>query len=138
MAGMAKRLEDGEMLPQARALISAVYGVTGRGGFFRDVGLRDDVRREAIGFMSTIAEGLEAPDDEARRSVFAVARRMSVRLRAYLVVAADQGYLGDVELEALVGQLGDISRGLRRESQGHAAPGVSDRPNGPAMTGSAG
>ncbi len=123
---MAKRLEDGEVLQQARALISAVYGVTGRGGFFRDVGLRDDVRREAIGFMATIAEGLEAPGDETRRSVLAVARRMSVRLRAYLVVAADQGYLGDVELDALIGQLGGISRALRRESQGHPEPAGAD------------
>jgi hypothetical protein len=124
---MPNRLEESDLWRQARALVCAVYGVTGRGGFFRDVALRDDVRREAVAFLSRIAESIEVSGAPAARSVEPISAAMVVRLRSYLVVAADQGYLTEVELDGLAGQLAQIARAAERA----AGPG-GDRAAAPA------
>lgn len=119
---MPSGIEESDLWRQARALVCAVYGVTGRGGFFRDVALRDDVRREAVAFLSRIAESIEASRAPSGRPTEPVSGAMVVRLRSYLVVAADQGYLTDVELDGLAGQLTQIARAAKR-----AAEPVGDR-----------
>ncbi len=97
-------------------MVCAVYGVTGRGGFFRDVSLRDEVRRQAVTVMAAIAEGVDPAlraDATLEAPWRSVLRTSSARLRAYLFVACDQGYLSDVELDALVRQLGDVTGAAR-------------------------
>lgn len=115
-ANGTRRLEEHELWRLARAMVCGLYGVSSRGGFFRDACLRDRVRSSAVELLSTVAEGVGL--EGAAVALGEVCRRC-VRLRSELVVAADQGYLGDVELRALVAQIDDLESAVRRST---AAP----------------
>lgn len=52
-----KKLEDIEAWQRARKLLQEIYQITGRDGFAKDFGLRDQIRRAAVSSMSSIAEG---------------------------------------------------------------------------------
>ena len=51
---MAKieRFEDIEAWRKARELTKNIYEATGRGGFSKDYGLRDQIRRASVSVMS--------------------------------------------------------------------------------------
>ena len=106
-----RQLEEHELWRLARAMVCGLYGVTGRGGFFRDACLRDRVRSSAVELLSTVAEGVGL---EGAAPVLGEVRRRCVRLRSELVVAADQDYLADVELRAQVAQIDDLELAVRR------------------------
>jgi four helix bundle protein len=53
------RFEDIKAWGMAKDLVLTVYGITGKGKFVHDFGLRDQIRRAAISAMSNIAEGFE-------------------------------------------------------------------------------
>lgn len=54
-----KNFEDLNVWKQARQLTQEVYRLTKTETFFKDFGLRDQIRRAAISVMSNIAEGFE-------------------------------------------------------------------------------
>jgi len=49
--------EDLEVWKSARELTNRIYKITVEGGFAKDYGLRDQIRRAAVSIMSNIAEG---------------------------------------------------------------------------------
>jgi len=53
------RFEDLIAWQKARQLVAAVYGVTTKGAFAKDYGLRDQIQRSAVSIMSNIAEGFD-------------------------------------------------------------------------------
>lgn len=112
-ANGTRQLEEHELWRLARAMVCGLYGVSGRGGFFRDACLRDRVRSSAVELLSTVAEGVSL---ETAAAALGEVRRRCVRLRSELVVAGDQGYLGDVELRALVAQIDDLELAVRRST----------------------
>ena len=54
-----ERFEDIEAWKRAREVTKRVYELTSTGGFSRDFGLKDQIRRSAVSVMSNIAEGFE-------------------------------------------------------------------------------
>ena len=48
-----------EAWQKARELAREIYRVSSQGAFFRDFGLRDQIRRAVISALSNIAEGFE-------------------------------------------------------------------------------
>lgn len=56
---MFRSFQDIKAWQKARELVKEIYAVSKRPVFFRDVGLREQIRRSAVSVMSNIAEGFE-------------------------------------------------------------------------------
>lgn len=85
----------------ARQLTWEVYQLTGNRGFFRDVGLRNLMRRTAVAVMTDIAEGFESGLTSFFIESLAAARGATGALRSQLLVAFDQGYTDQEDFDAL-------------------------------------
>jgi four helix bundle protein len=53
-----EKFEDIEAWKQGRELAKDIYAVTGKGGFAKDYGLRDQIQRATVSIMANISEGL--------------------------------------------------------------------------------
>jgi len=54
-----KKFEEIECWKKARELTRRVHKTSGKAGFARDFGLKDQIRRAAVSVMSNIAEGFD-------------------------------------------------------------------------------
>jgi four helix bundle protein len=117
MASRIERFEDFIAWQKARKLTSDVYGVTGKGRFERDFGLKDQIRRAAVSIMSNLAEGFERGRPTEFHQFLSIAKGSCAELRSQLYVALDVGHLDRSIFEALMAQAIEVSRilgGLRR------------------------
>jgi four helix bundle protein len=106
-----KKFEDIESWKKARRLTNEIYQITATGGFVRDFGLKDQIRRASVSVLSNIAEGFERGGDKEFSQFLAIAKGSCGEVRAQLYVALDQRYLSPEVFEELstkateVGQL---------------------------------
>ena len=109
---MAKfeRFEEIEAWERARILTKEIYAVTSDGGFARDFGLRDQIRRAAISILSNIAEGFERGGDKEFAQFLAVAKGSCGEVRAQLYVAMDQHYITKEQFDNLLEGTLQVSR----------------------------
>ena len=105
-----KKFEDLESWKKARSLTNKVYEATAAGGFSRDFGLKDQIRRASISILSNIAEGFERGGDKEFLQFLAVAKGSCGEVRSQLYIAVDQGYLSQDLFEKLVNHAGEIGR----------------------------
>ena len=56
---LIERFEDIKAWQEARQLTRGIYRLTDVGGFARDFGLRDQIRRASVSAMTNIAEGFD-------------------------------------------------------------------------------
>lgn len=70
-----------------------IYELTGTGGFAKDFGLRDQIRRAASSVMLNIAEGFDAGSDAKFVQFLGYARRSASETQAGLYTALDQKYI---------------------------------------------
>ena len=85
--------EDLEAWKLARTLTRSIYAASSRGGFARDFGLRDQMRRASVSVVSNIAEGFESRTTGLFLELLGRARGSAGEVRAQLYVALDVGYL---------------------------------------------
>jgi four helix bundle protein len=91
----AKTFEELHVYQTAKELTNGIYALTKSGGFSKDYGLIDQIRRSAVSVMSNIAEGFERGSrPEFIRFLF-IAKGSCGELRAQLEIARDQGYLSE-------------------------------------------
>ena len=112
-----KKFEDIESWKSARKLTNEVYKATSIGGFVRDFGLKDQIRRASVSILSNIAEGFERGNDKEFAHFLAIAKGSTGEVRAQLYVALDQGYLptGTFEqLTSLAIEIGELLSGFMR------------------------
>jgi len=105
-----KKFEDLESWKKARQLTNTVYEATGTGGFSRDFGLKDQIRRASISILSNIAEGFERGGDKEFLQFLAVAKGSCGEVRSQLYIALDQGYLSQDLFESLSNNAAEIGR----------------------------
>ena len=105
-----KKFEDLESWKKARSLTNKVYEATAQGGFSRDFGLKDQIRRASISILSNIGEGFERSGDKEFLQFLAVAKGSCGEVRSQLYIAVDQGYLTQDLFEGLVDRAGEIGR----------------------------
>ncbi|HPD16060.1 MAG TPA: four helix bundle protein [Planctomycetota bacterium] len=110
--GKIERFEDLEAWKKARELASMICQLTSVGGFGRDFGLRDQIRRAAVSVMSNIAEGFERGGDREFLQFLAVAKGSCGELRSQLYAALDQGCLTQTDFAAAAGMATEASRML--------------------------
>jgi four helix bundle protein len=97
-----KNFEDLNVWKQARQLTQEVYRLTKTETFFKDFGLRDQIRRAAISVMSNIAEGFERGGNQEFVQFLYVAKASCGEVRSQLYVALDQGYATSNDSEKLL------------------------------------
>ena len=97
-----KNFEDLNVWKQARQLTQEVYRLTKTETFFKDFGLRDQIRRAAISVMSNIAEGFERGGNQEFVQFLYVAKASCGEVRWQLYVALDQGYATSNDSEKLL------------------------------------
>lgn len=85
------RFEDIEAWRTARELAKEIYVLTSAGGFSRDFGLIDQMRRAAVSIMSNIAEGFGAAATGNSFNYLWVAKGSAAELQAQCYVALDAG-----------------------------------------------
>jgi four helix bundle protein len=109
-----ERFEDIEAWKVARALTQQIYQLSERGGFARDYGLRDQMRRAAVSVMSNIAEGFESRSQAMFADYLSRAKGSAGELRAQLYVALDASYLSQEEFSRLKSETEHCSRLISR------------------------
>src|SRR5712691_5585405 len=78
-----EKFEDFIAWQKARKLTAEIYGVTDRGRFASDFGLKDQIRRAAVSVMSNIAEGFERGRATEFHQFLSVAKGSCAELRSH-------------------------------------------------------
>jgi four helix bundle protein len=109
---MAKieRFEDLISWQKAREMNHLIYKSTNVGGFAKDFGLRDQIRRASVSIMSNIAEGFERGGDKEFIQFLSHAKGSCGEVRSQLYVALDEKYLPTGEFKELSDRSVEISR----------------------------
>ena len=114
------KFEDLIAWQKARILTAEIYEITEQGGFARDYGLKDQIRRASVSIMSNIAEGFERGRSSEFHQFLSIAKGSCAELRAQLYVALDAGYVNHsafIELMKVAAEVGQIIGGLRAAVQ---------------------
>ena len=105
-----KSFEDIEAWQKARGLTNRVYDASDKGGFARDFGLRDQIRRACGSILSNIAEGFERSGTGEFVQFLSSAKGSAGEVRAQLYVALDRGYINAAEFDELSALALQVSR----------------------------
>ena len=92
-----ERFEDLIAWQKARELTRQVYLLTRKEEFFKDFGLRDQIRRAAVSVMSNIAEGFERGSTAEYHQFVVIAKGSCAEVRSQLYVGFDAGYITEAE-----------------------------------------
>jgi four helix bundle protein len=106
----AERFEDLRVWQEARVLVKEIYETSKQPDFYRDVGLREQIRRAATSAMSNIAEGFERGTRKEFIQFLNIAKGSVGEARSQLYVAFDQAYLTEKRFDELKAQTVGLSR----------------------------
>jgi four helix bundle protein len=99
-----RKFEDVESWKQARQLARMIYACSDKGGFTRDFGLKNQIRRATVSIMSNIAEGFGRGGNKEFIQFLSTARGSVSEVQSQLYVALDVGYITADEFEKLYSQ----------------------------------
>lgn len=102
------------MWQSARELVRAIYSLTNKQQFQKDIALRDQLRRAAVSSMANIAEGFERGSKREFARFLYMARGSSGEVRSHLYVARDLDYITPAEFEQVEDQATGLSKGIFR------------------------
>jgi len=114
--GRIEKFEDLIAWQKSRELTKNIYKVTKQGDFFKDFGLRDQIRRASVSIMSNIAEGFERGGRSEFHQFLVIAKGSCAELRSQLYVALDAEYIDMTtfkNIEDLAKETSRIVGGLR-------------------------
>ena len=115
-----KWFEDIEAWQRARMLTRAVYECSKGRDFYRDFGLRDQVRRSSVSIMANIAEGFERARQAEFHQFLSIAKSSCAELRSHLDVAHDAKYVDAIvfnDLMSLAQEVSPVLGGFRSAVQ---------------------
>ena len=93
--------EDLECWKKSVELAVRIYGVTRKGGFEKDYGLKDQIRRASVSIPSNIAEGKERQSVAEFIRFLYIAKGSAGELRTQLLIASRIDYLDQEEFKML-------------------------------------
>ena len=96
-----KQFEDIEGWQKAHELALAVYDCSESGKFFKDYGLRDQIRRAAVSVMANIAEGFERGGNAESARFLSMAKGSAGEVDALLYIAVARAYIPREEFDKL-------------------------------------
>ena len=91
--GKARRIEELDVWKTGRELANVIYDLTNSGEFTQDFGLKDQIRRAAVGGMSNIAEGFHSRTDRGFANYLGIARASLGEVKSQLYLALDRKYI---------------------------------------------
>ncbi len=94
-----ERFDQIEAWQLARELTRKVYGLTKKGGFARDFGLKGQIQRAASSSMHNVAEGFDSDTNMEFLRFLRYARRSCSEVQSELYVALDQQYITKTEFQ---------------------------------------
>jgi len=97
----AHQFEDLHVWQDARVLVKDIYAASKQRDFYRDIGLREQIRRAATSAMSNIAEGFERGTRTEFIQFLNIAKGSIGEARSQLYIALDQGYINETKVEEL-------------------------------------
>jgi four helix bundle protein len=106
----AQQFEDLHVWQDTRVLVKDVYAVSKQRDFYRDIGLREQIRRAATSAMSNIAEGFERGTRKEFIQFLNIAKGSTGEARSQLYVALDQGYVTEARFEEFKAEAIALSR----------------------------
>jgi four helix bundle protein len=96
-----KEFEDIEGWQKAHDLALAIYDCSDTGRFFKDYGLRDQIRRAAVSVMANIAEGFERGGNSEFARFLSIAKGSAGEVEALLYIAVGRAYINREQFESL-------------------------------------
>jgi len=105
-----KKFEDIEAWKKSRELSNEVYSVSKRKPFYKDMGLREQIRRASVSIMSNIAEGFEREGKREFIQFLSIAKGSSGEVRSQLYIALDQEYITNEDFSRIFSLVCEISR----------------------------
>lgn len=107
------KFEDLNIWKLSLRMTKKIYDITSQGGFSKDFGLRDQVRRAMVSVSSNIVEGFEKNNNNEFIRFLRMSKGSSGEVRNQLYIALAVGYMTEEEfatmnkeLEELSGQIG--------------------------------
>jgi four helix bundle protein len=97
----AQQFEDLHVWQDGRVFVKDVYATSKQRNFYRDIGLREQIRRAATSAMSNIAEGFERGTRKEFIQFLNIAKGSIGEARSQLYIALDQGYIGETKFNEL-------------------------------------
>jgi len=110
----AKQFEDLGVWQDARAMVKTIYATSKQRTFYRDIGLREQIRRAASSTMSNIAEGFERGSRKEFIQFLNISKGSTGEVRSQLYIALDQEYLTEKEFIGLRDSAASLSRRLAK------------------------
>ena len=107
-----RRFDEIEAWQKARELTKVVYGISGRGAFARDFGLRDQIRRASVSIMTNIAEGFERDGTGEFVQFLAIAKGSAAEVLSHAYVALDQDFISKESVDRLAAKTSEVARML--------------------------
>ena len=111
---MAKveRFEDLQVWQRARCLAVMIYGLSNKGMFAKDFGLRGQIQRAVVSIVSNIAEGFDRRSNNQFSQFLEIAVGSASEVRAQLYVALDLGYISQRQFDEAFSAVVEIGRML--------------------------
>lgn len=94
-----ERFDQIEAWQLARELARKVYGLTKKGQFAQDFGLKGQIQRAASSSMHNVAEGFDSDTNTEFLRFLRYARRSCSEVQSELYVALDQQYITKTEFQ---------------------------------------
>ena len=99
---------------RGKDLAVSIYKTTSHGEFYRDYGLRDQIRKAAVSIPSNIAEGDELGTDKQSIRYFYTSRGSSAEVLTQSIIAYEIGYLEEKDFLYIENECQSISSMLTR------------------------
>ncbi len=87
------KFQDLKVWKRGEDLAVFIYKLTSQGRFFRDYGLRDQIRKAAVSIPSNIAEGDELGTNKQAIRFFYTAKGSAAEVLTQAIIAHEIGYL---------------------------------------------
>ena len=100
------RFEDIEAWQLARVIAFKVYGLTKKGNFARDFGLRGQIQDAAGSSMHNIVEGFDSESNPEFVRFLRYAKRSCTEVQSELYMAMDQQYITKDEFQDVYDHVG--------------------------------
>ena len=105
-----KRFEDIKAWQKAREVTRQIYQISSDEKFFRDYGLRDQIRRSAVSIMANIAEGYGRKTNKDFANFLVIAHASTSETQSHLYIALDLNYITQEQFTEIYGKLDETSK----------------------------
>ena len=109
---MAKfsKFEEIQAWQKAHDVTLRIYRISGEGGFSKDYGLKDQIRRASVSIMANIAEGHGRRTNLEFANFLNLSRGSVAEVQSHLYIAHGLNYISQGDFAELYQQLTEISR----------------------------